>query len=259
MELIRSQLQDDIGIITLDNDRKRNALSRALIQELIRTLNGLTLERVRAIILRANKGAKVWSAGFDVTEFPQPGRDPLSYYDPLEQAIRAIQRCPAPVIAMLEGSVWGGACELALVCDILIGTPQTTFAITPARIGVPYNPSGILHVFNTMGLSLAREMFFTAQPLSPERAERAGILNHLVAVADLEDFTMKMARQIAANSPISVSVMKEQLRILANALPLSPETFERIQGLRRVVYDSRDYLEGQRAFLEKRPPVFKGE
>ncbi|MBM4293383.1 MAG: methylmalonyl-CoA decarboxylase [Deltaproteobacteria bacterium] len=259
MDLILSQLQDDIGIITLNNDQKRNALSRALIHDLITALKSLALERVRVVILRANQGAKVWSAGFDVTEFPQPGRDPLSYYDPLEQAIRAIQRCPAPVIAMLEGSVWGGACELALVCDILIGTPQTTFAITPARIGVPYNPSGILHVFNTVGLSLAREMFFTAQPLGPERAERAGILNHLVAVEDLEDFTMKMARQIAANSPISVSVMKEQLRILANALPLSPETFERIQGLRRMVYDSHDYLEGQRAFLEKRPPVFKGE
>jgi methylmalonyl-CoA decarboxylase len=257
MSLILSQLQENIGIITLNNDQKRNALSRELIQDLIRALKSLTLERVRVVILRANRGAKVWSAGFDVTEFPQPGRDPLSYYDPLEQAIRAIQHCPAPVIAMLEGSVWGGACELALVCDLLIGTPQTTFAITPARIGVPYNPSGILHVFNTMGLSLAREMFFTAQPLSPERAERAGILNHLVAVADLEDFTMKMARQIAANSPISISVMKEQLRILANALPLSPETFERIQG--RLVYDSRDYLEGQRAFLEKRQPVFTGE
>lgn len=259
MDLILTQLEDDIGIIILNNDQKRNALSRALIHDLIAALNSLTLERVRVIILRANSGARVWSSGFDVTEFPKPGRDPLSYYDPLEQAIRAIQRCPAPVIAMLEGSVWGGACELALVCDILIGTPQTTFAITPARIGVPYNPSGILHVFNTVGLSLAREMFFTAQPLSAERAERSGILNHLVAVEDLEDFTMKMAWQIAANSPISISVMKEQLRILANALPLSPETFERIQGLRRVVYDSEDYLEGQRAFLEKRPPVFKGE
>ena len=67
-----------------------------------------------------------------------------------------------------------------------------------------------------------------------------------------------MARQIAQNSPISISVMKEQLQILGNALPLSPETFERIQGLRRLVYNSKDYLEGQRASLEKRKPVFRG-
>ena len=259
MDYILMDLAEAVGTVTLNHDKKCNALSKALIGELIKALNELIYQEARVIILRANPGARVWSAGFDVTEFPRPGRDPLSYYDPLEQAIRAIQRCPAPVIALIEGSVWGGACELAFVCDLLIGTDSTSFAITPAKLGVPYNPSGILHVLNMLGITIAREMFFTAQPIQAERAARVGILNHLVPLKELESFTLEMARSIAANSPISISVMKEQLRLLANALPLSPETFERIQGLRRLVYDSKDYLEGQRAFLEKRPPVFKGE
>jgi methylmalonyl-CoA decarboxylase len=259
VEFILSEKRENFGIITLNNDQKRNALGRALIHELIQALNGLIHQKVRVVILRANKGAKVWSAGFDVTDFPQPGRDPLSYYDPLEQAIRAIQRCPAPVIAMMEGSVWGGACELAFVCDLLIGTPNTTFAITPARLGIPYNPTGILHVLNILGMAVAKEMFFTAQPLSAERAMTQGILNHIVPPEELEEFTFQIAGQIAANSPTSIAVIKEQLRILGNALPLSPETFERIQGLRRHVYDSQDYQEGQKAFLEKRKPVFRGE
>ena len=259
MALILTDFNDSIGTITFNSDRKRNALSRALIHELIKALNEMVYHPARVIILRANKGAAVWSAGYDVTEFPKPGRDPLSYNDPLEQAIRAIQRCPAPVIAMLEGSVWGGACELAMVCDILIGTAKTSFAITPARLGVPYNPTGMLHVINMIGLTMAREMFFTAQPVAAARALQVGMLNHLAPVEELEDFTYDMAKTIAQNSPISISVMKEQLRLLANALPLSPETFERIQGLRRQVYDSHDYLEGQKAFLEKRKPVFKGE
>jgi methylmalonyl-CoA decarboxylase len=259
MPFVLSETNDNIGTITLNNYQKRNALSKALIEELIQALNDLIYQQARVVIIRAAPGAQVWSSGYDVTEFPSPGRDPLSYYDPLEQAIRALQRCPAPVIAMIEGSVWGGACELAFVCDILIGTPQTSFAITPARIGIPYNPSGILHIINMMGMAIAREMFFTAQPVEAKRAQEMGFLNHLVPAAELESFTWKMARQIAVNSPISVSVIKEQFRILGNALPLSPETFERITALRRLVYDSQDYLEGQKAFLEKRPPVFKGE
>jgi methylmalonyl-CoA decarboxylase len=259
VEFIVTERKEHIGSITLNHDRKRNALSKALIHELIAALNNMIHQRVRVVILRANKGAQVWSAGFDITELPLPGRDPLSYYDPLEQAIRAIQRCPAPVLAMIEGTVWGGACELAFVCDLLIGTPATSFAITPAKIGIPYNPSGILHIINILGLAMAKEMFFTAQPLNAERAFSLGLLNHLVPPEELEAFTLEIAAQIAANSPTSISVMKEQLRILGNALPLSPETFERIQGLRRLVYDSHDYLEGQKAFLEKRKPVFKGE
>jgi methylmalonyl-CoA decarboxylase len=259
MEFINMALSESIGTITLNHDKKRNALGRALIHEVIKALNDLIYQGARVIVLRANPGARVWSAGYDVNEFPQPGRDPLTYNDPLEQAIRAIQRCPAPVIAMLEGSVWGGACEVAFVCDILIGTANTSFALTPAQLGVPYNLTGILHVLNKLGISLAREMFFTAQPVSGERAARLGVLNHLVPVAELENFTYGLARQIAQNSPISISVMKEQLQILGNALPLSPEVFERIQSLRRLVYNSQDYLEGQKAFLEKRPPVFQGE
>ena len=259
MNFINVALSESIGTITLNHDRRRNALSRVLINEVIRALNDLVYQQARVIVLRANPGAKVWSAGHDVSEFPQPGRDPLTYDDPLEQIIRAIQRCPAPVIAMLEGGVWGGACELVFVCDILIGTADTSFTITPARLGIPYNLTGILHVLNKLGMSLAREMFCTALPVNGERAARLGVLNHLVPAAELEGFTYSMAGQIAANSPISISVIKEQLQILGNALPLSPEVFERIQGLRRLVYNSKDYLEGQKAFLEKRPPVFKGE
>ena len=259
MKFITVALSDSIGTITLNHDRRRNALSRGLIKEVIKALHDLVHQQARVIVLRANAGAKVWSAGHDVSEFPQPGRDPLTYDDPLEQVIRAIQRCPAPVIAMLEGSVWGGACELVFVCDILIGTADTSFTITPARLGIPYNLTGILHVLNKLGMSLAREMFCTALPVSGERAARLGVLNHLVPAAELEGFTCAMAGKIAANSPISISVIKEQLQILGNALPLSPEVFERIQALRRLVYNSKDYLEGQKAFLEKRPPVFKGE
>ena len=260
MSLVLIELQKRIGTITFNNYQKRNALSRGLLHELIFAIDELIRREARVIIIRAAQGSKVWSAGFDIRELPVPGRDSLSYRDALEQATRAIQHCPAPVIAMIEGSVWGGACELAAACDILIGTKGASWAITTARVATPYNAAGILHFINMAGLAAVKEMLFTAQPISAERALKMGILNHLVPAADLESFTFNLAQQITANSPLSLAIIKEQLRLLKEAWhPVSPEIRERIQELRRLVYESQDYLEGQKAFREKRQPVFPGE
>jgi methylmalonyl-CoA decarboxylase len=259
MSLVSTQLQDDIGTITMNNPDHRNVLSSKMVEEMLHALETLERGKARVIIIRAYAGAKVWSAGHDVNELPVAGRDPLAYSDPLVTVLRSIQASPLPVIAMLEGGVWGGACDLALSCDILIGCPTSSITMTPAKIGVPYNASGILHFMGIMGVNIAKEMFFTAQSLSAERAERLGILNHMVPAEELEGFTYNLARSIAKNSPLSIKVIKEQIRLLANAHPLSPHTFERVQGLRRLVYDSKDYAEGINAFHDKRHPVFQGE
>ncbi|MCM0080035.1 methylmalonyl-CoA decarboxylase [Geomonas sp. Red32] len=259
MAIINTQLQDNIGTITFNNPEHRNVLSKELINETLQSIGALQKGKMRVLIIRALKGSKVWSAGHDVHELPMPGRDPLSYHDPLVTVLRSIQSLPIPVIAMIEGSVWGGACDLALSCDIQIGCQTSSFCMTPAKIGVPYNVTGILHFMNIMGVNVAKEMFFTAQPLSAERAYQSGLLNHLVDVDDLENFTYDLAASITKNSPLSIGVIKEQIRLLASAHPLNPVTFERVQGLRRTVYDSKDYAEGIKAFLEKRTPHFSGD
>ena len=258
MPLILTEQRDHIGFITLDHPEKRNALSETLVEDFIAALLTLRQQQVRAVILRARPGEKVWSAGHDVNELPESQRDPLGWDDPLRQLVRGIQAFPAPIVAMIEGTVWGGGCEMALACDLIVATPATTFALTPAKIGVPYNISGMVNFLNAANLHVMKEMAFTAQPLGAERAERLGMVNHVVPAAELESFTLALARQIARNAPLSVAVMKEQLRILSSARPMSPEGFERVQGLRRVVYDSEDYQEGIRAFKEKRKPDFKG-
>lgn len=259
MALIQTETRGTTGVITLDHPARRNALSKALIGEVIAALEDFKVRRLRVAILRAQPGARVWSAGHDVDELPESRRDPLGWDDPLRHLIREIETFPAPVIAMIEGTVWGGACETAFACDLIVATPQATFAITPARLGVPYNIAGVLTFLNAATLRIGKEMAFTAQPVGAERAERLGLINHVVPAEEIEPFTLSLAATICENAPLSIAVMKEQLRILAGAHPMSPQGFERVQGLRRVVYDSRDYQEGIRAFKEKRKPVFRGE
>jgi methylmalonyl-CoA decarboxylase len=256
--LITCICAERIGTITLQNEERRNALSDEMVRQLLAALASLHEQQARVVILRARPGAKVFSAGHDVAELPLDGRDPLGWDDPLRHLVREVENFPAPVIAMVEGGVWGGACETVLACDLIVAAPSATFAVTPARLGVPYNVSGMLTFLNAAGARIVKEMVFTARPVDAARAERLGLINHLVPADELEAFTLDLARAIAANAPLSVAVMKEQLRILAGAHPMTPQGFERVQGLRRLVYDSEDYREGVRAFLEKRPAVFKG-
>lgn len=107
MPQILSSVQDALGLITLNHEQKRNALSKAMMEGIIDALAQFREQKLRAVILRARKGVKVWSAGHDVGEIPESGRDPLGWDDPLRALIREIEAFPAPVIAMIEGSVWG--------------------------------------------------------------------------------------------------------------------------------------------------------
>ncbi len=258
MSSVLTDVQEGIGTITL-NHGKVNALSRVLIDDISAALAEMQPPEVRVVILRAAAGAKVFSAGHDVRELPTNGRDPLTYNDPLRAVVRAIETHPVPVIAMVEGSVWGGGCELVLSCDLITASDDSTFALTPARLGVPYNLSGALNFMKVADMHFVKEMLFTAQPVPALRMAACGVINHVVPRELLEAMTMKLAHEICRTSPLVHRILKEELRVLGNARPLSPEGYERIQSLRREVYDSEDYQEGIKAFLEKRDPAFQGK
>jgi methylmalonyl-CoA decarboxylase len=261
MAYIKTEINGKIATLTLNNPAKLNALSKCLVDEVTEFLKQCQEKKIFVLLLKAEPNKhNVWSAGHDIYELPEGRRDPLGYYDSFEVFLREIQHFAGPVIAVVRGSVWGAACDLIMTCDLVCADNTSSFAITPAKIGIPYNATGIQHFINRIGLNRAKEMFFTAIPVEAKTAEEWGIVNHIYDAAELDAKVLEMAVSICHNSPLAVGVIKEQFRVLSDAgASLPPIFFERISGLRRRVYDSHDYAEGILSFKEKRKPVFLGE
>jgi len=247
-----------VAILTMQDPAKRNALGSAMLDGLTQAFHSFGRGDVRAVVLRARPEDRVWCAGFDIGELA-PDFDPLAQDGPLQALFRCVAECRAPVIAMLHGSAWGGGTDLALRCDIAVADPTCSLAFTPARLGLPYDPDGLLNVLLRAGLHVAMEMFSTADPVLADRALALGLVNHVVPVAELEAFTYALAGRIAANAPLSVTSAKQQLRALAQAMPLAPAVAQRLQEGRRQALRSDDFRDGLTAFHARRAPVFRGQ
>lgn len=253
------QIVEQFGVITMNRAARLNCLSRELVEAVLAALDELAAAGARAVILRAQPGAKVWSAGHDIQEIPLDGSDPVSWNVPFEVLLRRVRDFPVPVIGLIEGSVWGGACDLAVSLDMLVGAPTASFAITPAKLGLPYNAAGLTHFLGVLPLHVAKEMLYTAQPLSAEDAHRLGLLNRLVPAAELEAAAYDLARQVASRAPLAIGVLKAEMRNLTRGPALAAEDFEDVQALRQEAFRSHDFQEGIAAFFQKRDPVFRGD
>jgi methylmalonyl-CoA decarboxylase len=253
-----TQIANDIGIATISNPPV-NSLSSDVCDKLLQSFDEFEKARVRAVIIGANPNSKIWSAGHDIREIPLDGHDAVTWTTGFERVLRRVRDCTVPVIAMLHSSVWGAACDLAVTCDLAIGTPKTTFAITPVKLGISYNTAGMSHFLGALPLHIIKEMVFTGNPLSAEDAYRLGLLNRLVSPEKLEATTMEMAQTIASRAPLAVSVVKAELSSLSRGAPMSADEYEFIQSARRAAFRSDDLKEGVKAFFEKRPPVFQGK
>ena len=252
-----NRVDERIARLVFRNPTHRNALSAQLLTALDESLIALASQRIPVVILGSEVGQSVWSAGHDIREL-QHDRDPIAYGKPLEQVLRRIRAYPGVVVALVSGSVWGGAVDLVMSCDMVVADRSASFAMTPVNIGLPYTTSGLLRFFNNLPIHVLKEMFFTAQKLDAVRAERFGLVNRLVDTDVLEATALELAHGIACKAPLAVAAVKEQLRILEDLQPIPVQAMEQIAELRRQACESADFGEGLAAFAERRPAAFNG-
>jgi enoyl-CoA hydratase len=253
---------DNILTLTLNRPEKRNALTPEMLVQLYQVLHTHTSEdRIRVVILRG-AGDRAFSSGYDISAIPTgvsaEVEKLLQNKSPFELAIDSIVHFPYPVIAMLNGFAFGGACDLAVACDMRIAADHVQMGMVPARLGMVYFPEGLQRFVQVIGLSRTKEMFFTARRYKSDRLKEMGLVDYVLPLNELVAFTHALAEEISANAPLSLKGIKRILNLLSATGHLDESQQAEAKKLVKASLESSDLKEGQTAFLEKRKPVFKG-
>jgi enoyl-CoA hydratase/carnithine racemase len=247
-----------LGWIVFNNPDRHNATSYEMWQSLPRILEAYVKDpEVRVIVLRG-AGEKAFSAGADISQFKEKrsGAAAAEYNAAADAANLALRQCAKPTLAMIRGYCIGGGTAVAVGCDIRIAADDARFGVPAARLGLGYRFDGIKRLASIVGPARTAEIFFTARQFTAQEALQMGLVNRVVAAAELERFVEDTARTISGNAPLTLAAVKRAL------IELQKDPAERDLALCQSMVDacfaSEDYREGQTAFMEKRKPQFRG-
>ncbi len=251
-ETILVETRGRVGLITLHRPKALNALSSALMHEVVAAARAFDADRgIGAIVITGSDRA--FAAGADITEMATKSYQDV-YFDDLFLAWDAIPALRTPTIAAVAGYALGGGCELAMMCDIIVAADTAKFGQPEINLGVIPGMGGTQRITRAIGKAKAMDLILTGRNLDAEEAERAGLVARTIPAAELVETALEMAATIAAKSlPVAMAAKEAVNRAFESSLAEGLR-FER--RIFQALFSLDDQKEGMAAFVEKRPPDF---
>ncbi|MCS6891443.1 MAG: enoyl-CoA hydratase [Rhodovarius sp.] len=256
---ILAEVKDGVGTITFNQPEKRNAMSIAMWDGLAAALDHFAADATVRCVVLTGAGDKAFVSGADISQFEQSRSDAeaqRAYGRMTLGGRRKLATFPKPVIAKIRGFCMGGGLGIAMSCDIRIAAEGSEFGIPAARLGIAYGFDMVKNLVALVGPAHAHMILMTGARFPAEEALRMGLINKLVPAAELDEAVAALTRQIAENAPLSLIANKRTVQaVLADP---AERDLAAIEAAADACFDSQDYVEGRRAFMEKRKPVFTG-
>ena len=256
---ILAEVRDGIGWLTFNHPERRNAVSLEMWQALGDAAEAFEADpAVRAVVMRG-AGGQSFAAGADISEFESHrsnAEQKAAYGAVASRGTLGLVRLGKPLIALIEGFCIGGGLALSLAADVRFATPGSRFGIPAAKLGLGYDSAGVAALARLVGPSSAKDILFSARFLAADEALRLGLVNFVVEPDIIEAEVRAYAQRIAGHAPLTVHAAKAAVRLFER-YSVNDQSAD-IDILVNRCFESDDYREGRRAFLEKRSPVFTG-
>ena len=254
------EVSGSVATVTFNNPARRNAMTAQMRAALPGALTALNADGDVRVVVATGAGDAAFMSGADISEFAAQRTAPAdrAAFDRAQAVLaEAWARLGKPVIAMIRGYCLGGGLLTALQADIRIASDDSQFAIPAARLGLGYAFSGVTGLVTLVGPAKAAEILFSARRFSAAEALQMGLVNQVVPADALHETVYGLASAIAGNAPLTVAAVKAAIREASR--PAQERDLARVNAMVEACFRSADYLEGQRAFAEKRPPSFTGQ
>ena len=254
-----AKIEGPIGWLIFNNPARRNACSTDMWAAVPDIIDAFEKDpQVRVVVLRG-MGETAFVSGADISEFEKTRSSAeanITYEGLTEGAGKRIAECSKPTIAMIHGFCIGGGVGIAVGCDMRITADDGKFGVPAVRLGLGYGPVGVKKLMDLVGPSFTKEIFFTARHFDAQEAQMMGLVNRVLPKAELEDYVRSYCATIADNAPMTINALKRTVAELVKASPAAD--IEYCNRLVMECFDSQDFIEGRRAFMEKRRAVFQG-